>query len=388
MAHLIPTYARLPLSFSHGKGVYLWDDTGKKYLDAISGIGVCALGHADADLYQALCSQAQKLWHTSNIYNIQPQQQLAKKLCQVAAMEQAFFCNSGTEANEAAIKIARKYASLRGIEQAQIIVFEGAFHGRSTGALAATANRNIKQGFGELLPGFIRLPFNDIEQVAKHSNNKNIAAVLLEPIQGEGGVTIAKRDFMRQLQQLCHKNKWLFMLDEVQTGLGRTGAWFAHQHSDVKPDVLSLAKALGNGMPIGAVLVNDKALNVLDAGSHGSTFGGNFLACKVALEVLTQFEKRQIIANVQQIGAHLNQCLNNELKGIPELVAIEQQGLMVGIKMNRDCGSLVLKAAEQHQLLINVTASSVIRLLPPLILNQQQATSIATKIGTLLRDNF
>ena len=378
-------YSRLPVSFRHGKGCWLWDDAGEKYLDALSGIAVCGLGHTHPAVSQAIKEQADLLLHTSNLYNIEPQLQLATKLNTLCATETAFFCNSGAEANEAAIKIARRYGHDRGINNAKIIVMDGAFHGRTLATLSATGNNKIKQGFGPLVEGFIQVPYNDINAVSTHSNESNVVAVMVEPIQGESGINIPNEHYLSELRKLCDKNEWLLMTDEIQSGIGRTGHWLAAQRVGVSADVVTLAKGLANGVPIGACLARGKAAKVFDPGSHGSTFGGNPLACRAALAVINTIEDDELMHNASTMGNYLLNGFKTRLSNLAIIKEIRGQGLLIGIELNKPCAELISKALNQH-LLINVTAERVIRLLPPLILQQTEADMIIDTVSELIVD--
>ncbi len=379
----MPTYSRLPVTFVRGEGAWLWDDEGKRYLDALSGIAVCNLGHAHPDLCKTLCQQADRLWHTSNLYNIPPQEQLARELCRLSGMDNVFFCNSGAEANEAAIKIARAFAAGRGIAEPKIVVTDGSFHGRTLATLSATGNPKVHHGFEPLVPGFLRIPFNDIEALATLSGRDDIVAILVEPIQGEGGIRIPTAGYLNQLRSLCDRNGWLLMLDEVQTGIGRTGHWFAHQRENIVPDVMTLAKALGNGFPIGACVAKSKASEILAAGMHGSTFGGNFLGCQVALEVLRIIEEHHLISRAAFLGQTLADNFARQLAHAPQLKEIRCQGLMLGLELRSPCSELVQRALTRG-LLINVTAANVVRLLPPLILDDGQVELLVDSLVDLI----
>ena len=371
--HLMTTYSPLAVCFTHGEGAILYDDQGKSYLDALSGIAVCGLGHAHPAITRAITEQAGKLIHTSNLYCIKRQQELADKLARISGMDRVFYSNSGAEANEAAIKLARLYGHNKKIDNPAIIVFEGSFHGRTLATLTATGNRKIQAGFEPLVQGFIRAPYNDMDAlqiIAK--NSPNVVAVLIEPIQGEGGINSLDADFLPQLRALCDQHDWLLMLDEIQTGMGRTGEWFAFQHSTIHPDVMTLAKGLGNGVPIGACLAKGKAAEVFKPGNHGSTFGGNPLACAAANAVIDTIESQQLIARAEHLGKLLKNGFNQQLREVAGVKAIRGFGLMIGIELDRDCPALPALAL-QSGLLINVTASKVIRLLPPLILSDEQA---------------
>ncbi|MCX8048086.1 MAG: aspartate aminotransferase family protein [Methylohalobius sp.] len=379
----MPTYARLEVAFNRGQGVWLWDAQGRRYLDAISGIAVCNLGHAHPALTRALCEQAGRLWHTSNLYRIAPQEELAEELVRLSGMDSAFFCNSGAEANEAALKIARAYGQTRGVVEPKIVVCEGSFHGRTLATLSATGNPKVQQGFEPLVPGFIRVPYDDLAAIAALAERDDVVAVLVEPIQGEGGVRLPKPGYLAALKALCEQNRWLLMLDEVQTGLGRTGSWFACQHENVVPDVMTLAKALGNGFPIGACLAKGEAAEVLKPGMHGSTFGGNFLACRVALEVVKTLAQERLTERARSLGERLLAGFSARLEGHSHVRAIRGRGLMLGIELDFPCARLV-EAALKKGLLINVTASSVVRLLPPLILEDAEADFLIHTLSTLI----
>jgi acetylornithine aminotransferase len=382
--HLMPNYARQPIVFNKGSGVYLWDSNGEKYLDVLSGVAVCALGHSHPELSAAIADQAATLIHTSNHYGIDLQSQLADKLASLSGMETAFFCNSGAEANEAAIKLARYWGNSQAIENNKIIVMEGSFHGRTMGALSATGNTKIQKGFEPLLQGFIRVSYNNIEEIQALANDKSIVAILVEPVQGEGGVNIPSTGYLQKLREICNQNNWLLMLDEVQTGIGRTGKWFAFQHENIMPDVMCLAKGLGGGVPIGACLATGKVAQTLQAGTHGSTFGGNPLACRAALTVIDVIEKQGICEHTAQMGKRFLSGFQAELKGISGVKDIRAKGLMVGIELDRPCGELVKLALKEH-LLINVTADKNIRLLPPLIISETQVDEIINIVSRLIR---
>ena len=386
MSHLMNTYARQPVAFTHGKGTHLWDSKGKEYLDGISGIAVNTLGHAHPRFTSALSAQLGKLMHVSNVYQIPEQEQLADQLCALSRMQEVFLCNSGCEANEAAIKLARLYGHKQGIDTPTIIVMEKAFHGRTLATLSATGNRKVQAGFEPLVKGFVRVPYDDlaaIEQVAAHT--PNIVAILVEPIQGEGGIRIADIAYMQGLRKICDQKNWLLMLDEVQCGIGRTGTWFAHQHAAILPDVMTLAKGLGSGMPIGACLAAGKAVGTFQPGNHGSTFGGNPLACTAASTTLNIIEEDKLMANAHTIGEFLVQGFKTRLGHLPGVVEIRGQGLMLGIALSQPCGALVGRALEQG-LLINVTADTVVRLLPSLIFSQADAQQLLDKLCPLITD--
>ena len=383
--YLMQTYARQPVAFVRGEGAWLFDENGDKYLDALAGIAVNGLGHAHPRLVQALCEQAGRLIHSSNLYQIREQEHLAERLCTLAGLERAFFCNSGAEANEAAIKIARLYAHNRGIENPAIVVMEKSFHGRTLATLSATGNRKVQAGFEPLVSGFVRVPFGDPDAVAAlATHHKNIVAVLVEPYQGEGGVQVPQAGYLARLRQICDANAWLLMLDEVQTGIGRTGAWFAFQHSDILPDVMTLAKGLGSGVPIGACLARGIAAVTFVPGKHGSTFGGGPLACTAALTTLQVMEDDRLLEHAAAIGAFIRADLLHRLAGLEGLREVRGQGLMIGIELDRPCGDLVKQALAQ-KLLINVTNDNVVRLLPPLILNREEAALLTEKLAGLIR---
>lgn len=384
---LMATYNRLPVTFTHGNGVWLWDTAGKRYLDALAGIAVCGLGHAHPAVTEAICAQAAQLIHTSNLYGIAEQERLGALLAERAGMERVFFANSGAEANEAALKLARLYAHRRGVEQPAILVMEGSFHGRTLATLSATGNRKVQAGFEPLVQGFVRVPYDDIEAIkTAAAHRSNIVAILVEPIQGEGGIRIPAPDYLPQLRAICDHEGWLLICDEIQTGMGRTGRWFAHEHHAIKPDVMTLAKALGNGVPIGACLARGAAAEVLTPGSHGSTFGGNPLACRVGCTVLETIESQALVDNATQQGEFLRTAFHAALAGRQGVVSIRGRGLMLGIELDRPCSELVSLALNAG-LLINVTAERVIRLLPPLILAQPEAEQLVRELSHLI-DSF
>ncbi|HFE47939.1 MAG TPA: aspartate aminotransferase family protein [Chromatiaceae bacterium] len=383
---LMATYARLPVTFSHGEGCRLFDDQGASYLDAIAGIAVCGLGHAHPSVSQALCDQASKLVHTSNLYGIANQQLLGERLTALAGMDRVFFGNSGAEANEAAIKIARLYGHRKGIGAPAIIVTENSFHGRTMATLSATGNRKVQAGFEPLVSGFVRVPYNDLEAIRQiASSAQNVVAVLVEPIQGEGGVNIPDKGYLQGIRQLCDDNDWLMMVDEIQTGMGRTGKWFACQHEDILPDVMTLAKALGNGVPIGACLASGWAAEILAPGNHGSTFGGNPLACAAALAVIEIMHAESLPSRAEKAGERLLAAFNEALQSSDGVVDIRARGLMIGIELDRPCAELVTRALSE-KLLINVTAGNVVRLLPPLIISDAECDELASRLGALIRD--
>ena len=381
---LMNTYSRLPVTFAHGKGSWLYDEHGQAYLDALSGIAVCGLGHSHPALTSALCEQAGRLLHTSNLYGIQNQQQLGERLVRLSGLERVFFSNSGAEANEAAIKLARLHGHQKGIGNPLILVMENSFHGRTMATLSATGNRKVQAGFEPLVQGFARVPYNDLEALETAASTlKDVAAVLVEPIQGEGGIQIPDADYLAGIRRLCDAHDWLMMLDEIQTGMGRTGKLFAFQHFDLLPDVMTLAKALGNGVPIGACLARGKAAELFSPGHHGSTFGGNPLACAAGLAVTSVMEQEQLAQRAASLGRRLLQAFQDRLSAVDGVTGIRGQGLMIGIELDRPCAELVNQALERH-LLINVTAERVIRLLPPLILEESEAEQLIDTVCSLI----
>lgn len=382
---LMQTYGRLPVTFERGEGCWLWDTEGRKYLDAFSGVAVCNLGHSHPDVSTALCKQAKKLLHTSNWYGIAHQKELADELIRLSAMDNVFFCNSGAEANETAIKIARLFGHKKKINNPVIVVTEQSFHGRTLATLSATGNRKVQAGFEPLVSGFIRVPFNDLNALNKIAeNNRDIVAILVEPIQGEGGVNIPHENYLPGIRALCDKHQWLMMLDEVQTGMCRTGKWFAFQHSSIKPDVMPLAKALANGVPIGACLARGAAADVLQQGNHGSTFGGNPLATSAAIATIRAMEENDLANQALKLGRSMLSILQSELAKEPHVKDIRGSGLMIAIELDRPCFELVTTALEQN-LLINVTAERVIRLLPPLTMSESECRLIADQVISLVR---
>ena len=391
--HLMKTYSPLDVTFERGEGAYLWDTSGQKYLDALCGIAVCGLGHAHPEVSRAISEQAAKLIHTSNLYKIDKQRQLADRLCEVSGMSRVFFSNSGAEANEAAIKLARLYGHKHNIDDPMIIVMENSFHGRTLATLSATGNRKVQAGFEPLVHGFIRVPYNDVDavrHVAEHHNN--VVAILVEPVQGEGGIQVPAADYLNQLRDICDQNNWLLMLDEIQTGMGRTGKWFAFQHNNILPDVMTLAKSLGNGVPIGACLANAKAGEIFQPGNHGSTFGGNPLACAAAAAVVDVIAAENLVTRAGEMGRYLLDGFNNSIGQLEGVTKIRGLGMMIGIELDctklvHDCTELV-RLAMQKQLLINVTAGNVIRLLPPLIIDQQQADTIISTVSELVASSL
>jgi len=382
--HIMPTYASLPIRFAKGEGAWLWDEEGNKYLDALSGIAVCSLGHANPEVAQAISLQANTLTHTSNLYRIANQEQLADKLCALTDMDEVFFSNSGAEANEAAIKIARKFGHSKGIEKPVIVCMNGSFHGRTLATLTATGNPKVKEGFGPLPEGFVHIDYNDIAALEALVNSSHtVVAVLVEPVQGEGGVIIPSEDYLNNVQKICQQNDWLLMLDEIQTGIARTGQFLASQHNHIKADVITLAKALGNGVPIGACLTSEKATGLMQAGSHGSTFGGNPLASAAALTVINIVERDDIAQQAQQMGDYISEQFKLRLQGNENIVDIRHKGMMIGIELSEPHPELVTQALEK-KLLINVAAGNVIRLLPPLTINKQQADEIVNTTCELI----
>ena len=380
--NLMPTYNRLPISFEKGKGVWVFDKNKTKYLDGLSGIAVNTLGHNHPTLVKAISKQAAKLIHISNYYHIEEQSLLADKLVKLSKLSSVFFCNSGCEANEAAIKLARLHGHKLGIDTPNIIVMEGGFHGRTMGTLSASGGRKYQAGFEPLMSGYIRVPFDDINAIEKISSKKNkVSAIFVEPIQGEGGINIPNnfKQYLKKLRQICDQNKWLLIFDEVQCGIGRTGKWFAHQHSSVKPDVMTLAKGLGSGMPIGACVANKTATQLMEPGKHGSTFGGNPLACSAGIATLNAIEKEYLIKNASTQGLLITNLLNEKFKSNKNIVSIRSLGLMIGIELSMPCVEIVNIALEK-KLLINVTSESVIRLLPPLIINKKEAKMLTDRL--------
>lgn len=387
MSHLMNTYARLPVAFTHGEGAWLFDETGKRYLDALAGIAVSSLGHNHPRLVKAIASQAACVLHTSNLYRVPLQEELAERLTALSAMDEVFFCNSGGEANEAAIKLARYYGHhKKGVDVPTIIVMENAFHGRTMATLSATGNRKAQAGFEPLMAGFVRVPYQDIDairRVGKH--NTSVVAVMLEIVQGEGGIHIADENFQRELRQICDERGWLLICDEVQCGTGRTGKWFGFQHAGILPDVMTLAKGLGSGVPIGACLTAGRAAGLFAPGSHGSTFGGNPLASAAGLETLAVIEDEDLINNAVKVGETIRTGLAEAFDGVPGVVDIRGQGLMIGIELDRPCGELVARALDAG-LLINVTAERVVRLLPPLTFTEEDAAHLVDLLAPLVRD--
>jgi len=382
----MPTYNRLKVAFESGSGAWLTDTRGERYLDAISGISVCSLGHSLPAVTAALADQAGRLIHTSNLYEIPLQEQLAARLCGLSGLDKVFFGNSGAEANEAAIKICRKHAHEQGLDDPVIVVMEGSFHGRTLATITATGNAKIKKGFGPLLEGFHHIPYGDIGALRKLSSlNIEIVAVMLEPVLGEGGIVIPPPGYLREVAQVCRENNWLLVLDEIQTGMCRTGAWFAFQHEGIHPDIVTLAKALGNGVPIGACITNDVAAAAMVAGTHGSTFGGNPLACRAALAVIEYMQNNGIPQRAALLGQHMMSRFQSGLAGVAGIREVRGKGMMFGIELEQDCPQLAGLALERH-ILINITAGRVIRLLPPLIITEDLADQIVDKVCGLLTD--
>lgn len=385
VSHLMETYKRQQVAFEMGIGANLWDSRGQMYLDAISGVAVTNLGHANSEIAHAISEQALLLLHTSNMFSISWQEKLAERLCGLAGLTNAFFCNSGAEANESALKLARLHGKRRGVLNPHVVVMENSFHGRTLATLAATGNPAVQKGFEPLLSGFTRVPYADIDAVHDASvTNPDIVAVLVEPVQGEGGVRIADAQYLRELRMLCDENNWLLMVDEVQTGMCRTGRWFGFQHADITPDVMTLAKGLGNGFPIGACLAGGRAADLFMPGTHGSTFGGNPLACRVGCTVVDIMERDAVAQKAEASGRYLLDALNRALASHPEVVAVRGHGLMAGIDLRKNCSELVALALEQEHLLITVTREKTIRLLPPLICTHGQLDDIVNRLARVL----
>jgi acetylornithine aminotransferase len=379
------TYSRLPVAFERGEGVWLWDTQGKRYLDALAGVAVNAVGHSHPKLVAALRDQVGKLIHTSNIYQITAQEKLADRIAAASGMDKVFFCNSGAEANEAAIKLARYYGHKKGVENPAVVVLEKSFHGRTMATLSATGSRKVQAGFEPLVTGFVRVPFNDLEAVQRvAASNRNVVAVLAELVQGEGGVSVCGDGYLKGLREICDANGWLLMLDEVQTGMGRTGRMFAFQHYGVMPDVITLAKGLGGGVPVGACVARGEAATLFQPGSHGSTFGGNLLACTAALATIDIIESENLCRNAAEVGAHIQAGLRHALAETPGVRDIRGKGMMIGIELDRPCGDLV-KAALEAGLLINVTADNVVRLVPPLVMSRGEADQLVGQLAPMIR---
>ncbi|HSE00732.1 MAG TPA: aspartate aminotransferase family protein [Burkholderiales bacterium] len=384
MSHVMNTYARLPVAFDRGAGSWLWDANGKRYLDAVAGVAVCGLGHSHPRYVAALREQVGRLVHTSNLYEITLQEKLADRLAAISGMDSVFFCNSGCEANEAAIKLARLYGHKKSIESPAIVVLEKAFHGRTLATLSATGSRKVQAGFEPLVAGFVRVPFDDLEAMRRVAEmNRSVVAVLVELLQGEGGVNICHDDYLAGLREICDAHGWLLMLDEVQSGMGRTGKWFAFQHSGVKPDVMPLAKGLGNGVPIGACLAAGPAAELFKPGNHGSTFGGNPLACAAALATLAIIEEDRLMENAIAIGDFIRAELARKIGGLKGVKEIRGKGLMIGIELEHNCSELVQQALERG-VLINVTVDNVVRLLPPLVFSREEAELLLAALVPLI----
>jgi len=383
-AHLMKTYSPQPVAFARGEGAWLWDTEGRRYLDALAGIAVSGLGHAHPALTKAIAEQAGRLIHTSNLFRVAEQERLAEKVCTLAGMDNAFFCNSGAEANECAIKIARLHGHQRGIENPSIVVMEKAWHGRTLATLSATGSRKAQAGFEPLMGGFLRVPYNDIGAIERLSEHPSVVAVLLEVLQGEGGIHVADREYLRKLRELCDRRQWLLMIDEVQSGIGRTGKWFAHQWSDIVPDVMPLAKGLGSGVPIGACLARGVAAQVFKPGNHGTTFGGGPLVSVAALTTLEAIEKEGLLANAARHGEAIMQGLAREFSGLAGVKEIRGKGLMIGVELDRPCGDLVRRGLEAG-IVINVTADKVIRLLPPLVFGDAESKELVARLAPLVK---
>ena len=385
MSYLMNTYGRIPVAFTHGDGVWVWDQSGKKYLDALAGIAVNTLGHRHPKLTRAIIEQSSRLIHASNLYRIAEQEEAAEKLARISAMDSVFFCNSGCEANEAAIKLARLHGHGRGVDVPAIVVMDKAFHGRTLATLSATGNKKVQAGFEPLVPGFVRVPLNDIDAVRRIAReDRNVVAVLVEPIQGEGGINLSTMQYLRDLRELCDRQGWFLMVDEVQCGLGRTGKWFVYQHAGILPDVVLLAKGLASGVPIGACLARGTAAEVFKPGTHGSTFGGNPLACAAALATLEAIEEENLMRNAEAVGGIILSGLREGLAGVAGVREIRGHGLMIGVELDRPCGDLVNRALNAG-LLINVTMDNVVRLLPPLVMKEPEARQVLAILLPLVR---
>jgi acetylornithine aminotransferase len=383
--HTMNTYGRLPIALERGDGVYVWDVNGKRYLDALAGIAVNTLGHNHPKFAPAIQDQVARMIHSCNYYHVPNQEKLAAKLAELSGMTNVFFCSTGLEANEAALKLARKFGHDKGIERPEIVVYDKAFHGRSIATLSATGNEKVQKGFGPLVEGFIRVPMNDIDALKKATEgNRNVVAVFFETIQGEGGINPMRADYLQKIRELCDQKDWLLMIDEVQCGMGRTGKWFAHQWAGIVPDVMPLAKGLGSGVPIGAVVAGPKAANIFQPGNHGTTFGGNPLAMRAGVETIRIMEEDGLLENAAHVGAHLKGALARELGGLPGVKEIRGQGMMIGIELAKNCNVLTLRAAEAG-LLISVTADNVIRLLPALIMTEQEADEVVALLAPLVK---
>ncbi|UDM39186.1 aspartate aminotransferase family protein [Acinetobacter haemolyticus] len=386
-SHLMPVFGRQPISFVRGRGSYLYTEDGTEYLDALTGIAVCGLGHSHPVVTEAIAEQAATLIHTSNIFEVPWQTAAAQKLAEVSGMEEIFFSNSGAESNEGAIKIARKFGHMQGVATPKIIVADHSFHGRTLATLSATGNKKVQEGFAPLVEGFIRVPFGDIEAIEEAAiHHPDIVAILVEPIQGEGGVNTAPQGFsyLEEIRQICNQHNWLMMLDEVQTGNGRTGKYFAYQHTNIVPDVLTTAKGLGNGFPIGAVMTQGRGVGVLTAGNHGSTYSGTALGSRVVYTVIDTIQKEHLVENAAKMGSYIVEQLTQQLAD--QNVSVRGFGLMIGIELPKACGELVNVARDEYHLIINVTAGSVIRLLPPLNISQQQADQLIERLVKMIKD--
>ena len=383
-AHLMQTYAPQPVAFARGEGAWLWDTEGRKYLDALAGIAVNGLGHAHPVLTRAIAEQAARLIHTSNLFRVAEQERLAERLCALAGMDNAFFTNSGSESNECAIKLARLHAHQRGIENASIVVMEKAWHGRTLATLSATGSRKAQAGFEPLMGGFVRVPYNDFEAIERVSSNASIVAVLMEVLQGEGGIHVADQEYLRRLRGICDQKQWLLMIDEVQSGIGRTGKWFAHQWAGITPDVMSLAKGLGSGVPIGACLARGAAAKVFKPGNHGTTFGGGPLVCVAGLTTLEVIEKDGLLEHAARVGEVIQGGLKRELAGVAGVKEVRGMGLMIGVELDRPCAAIVKRALDAG-LVINVTADKVIRLLPPLVIGEAEARQVVSILAPVVK---
>ena len=384
--HVMNTYGRLPIAMSHGQGIWVWDTEGRKYLDALGGVAVNTLGHAHPKLVPALQEQIAQLIHCSNYYHVPNQEVLGAKLAELSGLSNAFFCSTGLEANECALKLARKFGHDKGIERPEIVVYEHAFHGRSIATLSATGNAKVQKGFAPLTEGFIRVPLNDIEALKKATEgNPNVVAVFMETIQGEAGIVPMGLEYLRQVRALCDQQDWLMMIDEVQCGMGRTGKWFAHQWAGIKPDVMPLAKGLGSGVPIGAVVAGPRAAEIFQPGNHGSTFGGNPLATRAGVETIRIMEEEGIVENAARVGDHLKQSLQAALAGVDGVVEVRGHGLMLGIALDRSCGDMMALCAKAG-LLVSVQADTVVRLVPPLIITEAECDQLVALLLPVLKD--
>ncbi|MGE0356811.1 MAG: aspartate aminotransferase family protein [Burkholderiales bacterium] len=383
-AHLMKTYSPQPVAFVRGEGAWLWDAQGKRYLDALAGIAVNGLGHAHPGLVKAIAGQAAKLIHTSNLFEVPEQERLAERVCALAGMDNAFFCNSGAEANECAIKIARLHGHQRGIENPSIVVMEKAWHGRTLATLSATGSRKAQAGFEPLMGGFLRVPYNDAGAVERLSEHPSVVAILMEVLQGEGGINVADADYVRKLREICDRRQWLLMIDEVQSGIGRTGKWFAHQWAGVVPDVMPLAKGLGSGVPIGACLARGVAAQVFKPGNHGTTFGGGPLVSVAGLATLEAIEKEGLLENATRQGEAIRQGLARELAGVAGVKEIRGMGLMIGMELDRPCGDIVRRGLEAG-IVVNVTADRVVRLLPPLVFRDAESAELVARLAPLVK---